>query len=867
MLSSSRRCLSINKQSYTAPRQPFTEPLLFLYPRWFRNTAASYQQAEIISTTPSRRVWTDLGHFTAGSSSGANTISSKNSRPVWTDLTQVASTERLSADRKRVETEIVSQDEVKDISKSSQADADPTKDQWRPSIHASRSWKSVVASSQRTETGDTTLSSNPSNDDLGSATPKLDVRDYEANLKVRRTGQSVYRQVLAKGPESVTKIIKKEAIKKLHDPASIEWSEPIRLLAQLIHHPKIVIGERLELHRDTVYYLTGSVYANAWFHPVRSGCEVRVLDERAQHRDKLFVILHGMSRARQLTREYLLVVDNDVAKSARWNLSSEDEPALIRFILSSLAWHYRTKDVRRADAVEQPPTWTIRSFADVVETLTAMQIPHQLRRELYDGTDSHNRTVAKVLENLFSDPRSEPFISLRALNYALRFTTEHTEIDDTSNVLYEKAKSVGLSLQADTFNILIEQSLRQNKLNYYRSLLASMQRIGIVPNGMTWVALLRVTKSRAARRAILQHLQQKWSKDSRVWQQVALELVTADFARLVRLEKSFDYFVDFMDRSFPSSWLSARCINRMLNVCAEKKLWDVVPRVLEFGQRRGGFFNTATQTVLLKVFQKRGSIRDSIDLLESHFAKTVGRDSTFAIPLVFMTAWNSRFYNVCRVLWRYAAVSGNITSTMQNVVATSLIKNNDESNDSASHLWRITAGKVIVGMDLDVSGLASQYRFLDQEGLKNPIKILAQWTPDDGPRQEQLSLAYKIMQRDLTAYKRFWPFRSQQLFDLLRKAYELDCEWMHKKQVRQYSDLLWMIESAVEVPLQPLADPSVSPHHLLRPIGKGVDTEASTTEEHWMSEMDQMSDATDVEPPIERSSMGRPSPNTSFGFV
>jgi hypothetical protein len=190
--------------------------------------------------------------------------------------------------------------------------------------------------------------------------------------------------------------------------------------------------------------------------------------------------------------------------------------------------------------------------------------------------------------------------------------------------------------------------------------------------------------------------------------------------------------------------------------------------------------------------------------------------------MVFMTAWNGRFYNVCRVLWHYAAVSGIIALNMQKVVAASLIKNHDKSNHSASHLWRITAGKVIVGTDLDLSGLASQYRFFNQDRLKNPIKALAEWTSDDGPRQEQLSLAYTIMQRDLGAYKHFWQLRSQQLFDLLKTAYELDCEWMHKKKVRRYSDLSWMIDDAIKVPLKPLPSPSVSPQHLLWLTGKGI---------------------------------------------
>lgn len=863
MLFSSRRCLSINKQSYKTPKQLPREPLLFLYPRWFHNTVATYQPSLETSSTIPRRAWVDLGHLSTSDSSGANIIPPKLPRRAWTDLREVASTDSLGADATRIETVPISHED-RDILQGSQLNCDSTRDQWRPSLH---SRNNAVSSSQKRDSSATTLSSSPTSTDLDSISRNFEVRHYEPKLRIRRSPQSVCRQVLARGPKFTAKTIKKGATKKLHDPASIEWSEPIRLLAQLIHRPKEVLGERLELHWDTVYRLTGTVGTNAWFHQVRLGCEVRVLGDHGRHQNKLVVILHGMPRARQLTREYLLQVDRDVAKSTRWNISSDDGSVLIRFVLSSLAWHYRTKDCRRADAVEQPRVWTVRSFADIVETLTTMQIPSQLRRELYDGGDSHNRTVAKVLENLFSDPRSEPFISLRALNCALRFTCKHTEINATSNFLFEKAKSIGLSLQADTFNILIEESLRQNRLESYRALLASMQRIGVVPNGMTWVALLKATKSRGGRRAILQHLRQKWSKDSGLWQQVALELVTTDFARLVRLEKSFDYFVDFMDQSFPSPWLSARCINRMLHVCAEKKLWELVPRILVLGESRGGVFNAATQTLLLSVFQKRGSIRDSLDLLESHFAKTIGNDSAFTIPVVFLTAWNKRFYNVCRVLWRFAAVSGDITSTMLNAVASSLIKNSDESSSSRSHLWRITAGKVIAGMDFDISGIAVQFPQLNQKGLTDPMRVLTQWAPADGTRQEQLSLAYTIIHRDITAYKRFSRFSFQQLFGLLRKAYERDCEWMHQGKVRKYSDLPWMIENAIDVPLRPLADQTVSPRHLLWPINENGDYK----EEHYWTSEDRSNGPDDggasVESLAEKPETRRSRPGTSFGLA
>jgi len=818
MLSGSQRCLSIKTQSCKASKQQLNEPLLFLWPRWFRIAAATYQQSHKTSTIPPGHVLLDLSRPATSNASGCNKLSTIPSRRVWTNLRQTASNDSSSATGKRVETAHFSQDEKTDIQKRPQTKLAAAKDPWRPPANPIKSRHSMFTSSLVNNTTTTARSSIPASIDLSTMRQTGGDRHYEPKLKIRRTRQSVYRQVLSKSPEPTTRTIKKEAIKRLHNPADIEWSEPIRLLARLTHRPKELLGERVELQRETVYRLTGSLGANAWLHQVGRGCEVRILEECAKNRDKCVVILHGTTQARGLTREYLLEADRDLANSAPWRLTPKDNSAEVRFVLSSLKWHYRTTDVRRANMVEHPQGWNVRSFADVVETLTTMRIPHQLQRELYEGTDTHNRTVAQVLESLFSDPRSEPFISTRALNYALQFTGKHTEIGDTSTFVFEKVRSIGLSIQVDTFNILIEESLRQNNLEYYRSLVASMQRMGVVPNGMTWVALLRVTKSLAGRRAILQHIRTRWRKDPAIWKQVAIEFVSTDFARLVRLEKSFDYFLNLMDHTFPSSWLSARCINRMLNVCAKKKLWDVVPRILDLAERRGGHFNTSTQTFLLKIFQKRGSLRDSIDLLESHFAKTIGRDNAFAIPIVFMTAWNNRFYNVCRVLWRYAAVHGNITSTMQRIVALSLIRNNDESNDSASHLWRITAGKMIVGTDLDMSDLAPQYEHLNREALTDPMKVLARWTPDDGSRQEQLSLAYTVMQRDLTAYKHFWPFWPQQLFDLLRRAYKIDCGWMHEKKVRKYSDLEWMMESAIDVPLQRLADPSVSPQHLLGPV-------------------------------------------------
>src|ERR1700722_12242075 len=110
MLSGSRRCLSIKTQSRKVSKQQLNEPLLFLYPRWFRIAAATYQQSHKTSTIPPRHVWLGLSHPAASNASGYNSVSTTPSRRVWTNLGQSASNDDSSATGKRVETAHFPQD-------------------------------------------------------------------------------------------------------------------------------------------------------------------------------------------------------------------------------------------------------------------------------------------------------------------------------------------------------------------------------------------------------------------------------------------------------------------------------------------------------------------------------------------------------------------------------------------------------------------------------------------------------------------------------------------------------------------------------------------------------------------------------------
>lgn len=786
MLSGSRRCcLSTKayKQRHTRHEQPCQEPLLFLYPRWFRAISAKPHSSDRTPTRSSQPGPVDLGvsrrvRESGHKSQAVGTVESIHNA----DLPQDTQAQGLSiAPTNR---SILSTQPLNRLAS-------------RP--RQSRSWEEWKRQETRHTPEDTMTS-------IRRLPKSLSFR-HDSELRVRRV--SSLKDVAAQN----TRLMKRSAFKKLHDPDSILWAEAVGLLAQYEARPQPEAEEELELSNDTVFHLTGSIHSNAWIHPVRRGCGVCVVGTSSTSEEKCVLTLNGMPRAIHLTKRYLVAVEEDILRHLNRENTVQELPASFHYVLSDQKAHYGSIDGRRADGVEQPRDWTIRSFADHVETLVKMQIPRLVQRELYLEGERHNMNVAKVLENLFSDPQTEAYISARALNNALLFCCRHTEVSNTADVLFQKARHIGLPLQSDTFNILIEYSLAQNQFDRFRSLLASMQQIGITPDGMTWMALLRVTKSPEGRRTIQRHMRWRGLLNPNVQRHVVTELIRTEFAEYLRQERpdqfrktGLDKFVTFMDENFLPAWLSPISLNHMLNVCAERRHWNIIPKLVELARNRGMVFDSENLTHLLKVNRHRGSIRDSIELLKSHFAKTVGRDDTFAIPTVFMTGWNSRFYNVCRVIWRYAASHAIITYTMQNVVTSSLIKTSDVASTPASHLWRVAAGKIIVGTGLGIANLEAQHRL--QEDHTSSMKVmewLSQWTPNDGTREKQLSIASSMLHQDLTAWKRYQPMRSQPLFDLLEEAYAKDCEWMQVKR-QGCSSLAWMLSDAIDVPLHPIKD-------------------------------------------------------------
>jgi hypothetical protein len=268
-----------------------------------------------------------------------------------------------------------------------------------------------------------------------------------------------------------------------------------------------------------------------------------------------------------------------------------------------------------------------------------------------------------------------------------------------------------------------------------------------------------------------------------------------------------------IDARFGKHWMTRSSVSQALKCCAKYETTSLAVMIINEAQQRSVKFDGYAIRATFLLLQRRAGLRASLNLLRSHFVRTIGRNDHMIIPIIFLTAWKCQFYNVCRVLWRYSATLGSITRKMQAVVGRSLQQTSNVLNEGEDHKipprpgqeWRQRAGKVIVGIDPSPKNLGPLSRLGDDpkdSSSSEPMAWLAHNNLDDKARDQQSSLAKAMLQRDLVAWKNFSPPRSERLFDLLSDAYNLDVQWKREGVgLDRRKSTNWLIENAITMPL------------------------------------------------------------------
>ncbi|PLB40868.1 uncharacterized protein BDW47DRAFT_115815 [Aspergillus candidus] len=570
--------------------------------------------------------------------------------------------------------------------------------------------------------------------------------------------------------------------------------------------------KELLVPEETVALLAGvtemHTEENIWYVPVHNGCKVHVLhpaEGKGRHRK---VVLSGSERVVELVGDRIMRAINlqeggdpliDIRKPAvpvlpsRYHSSrrNEDLP-LVRGV-----WDFQTatKNPIQLDLLlpMSEGLTTVREFAEHIDELVLSTPPPQT---VEDSTKPvpHKQRVRDALLELFLREANQSLYSTAALNRAITHLLEHQYLGAVSTI-FLRAEHVAT---VDTFNIILRALARRQDTRLLSYFMQLMGRMKIQPDSYTWLALFDCLISTKTRSSAFEYMLQKGYLAQPKAMRSALQLTIQDLLT-VHLDsgKSVDSFVNTVITNHAGNWMSRSLVSQMLSVFVRRKDHASLDRLLQICVEQGfEINNSATVNQIALMFRSR------VFLALQRVYKCITDTPNFkrAWERLFLTAYKNRHYNVCRVLWRYACMDGDITVKMRRSVLVSLVRNVSlKRGEDLATAWNLSAGKVIVGLDLHLPNYPLRdplLKLVPAEFHENPVSYLMSGYAAVGEdRQRQLAAANMMIQRDITVGPWYQP--SKPLGLMLEAAVVLD-----KRLMSAPRPTAWLLQNAIHVPVE-----------------------------------------------------------------
>ncbi|KAI2995149.1 hypothetical protein CBS147346_10094 [Aspergillus niger] len=572
---------------------------------------------------------------------------------------------------------------------------------------------------------------------------------------------------------------------------------------------KGVKQKELLVPEETIALLAGvtdmALKENVWYVPVHNGCKVHVLRPLQSQGQFRRVILSGSERVVEL-------VSDRITQARR--LQEQSDPLVdiqipLAPIIPSIeamkrqgapvplvrgVWDIQSAVKQAAKLHMVLPAGKnlsgIRDFAEHVEELTRSK-PSYNSKIPY----SHQKQVAKALVQLFRNEAYSSFMSTAALNRALSYLLDHEFLNAARDIFL---KSEHLAT-VDTFNILLKSAAKRQDLRFFRQFLLAMSRLSIRPDPNTWLTLLDCLVAPKAKADLVTYMLQRGYLENMGAMRTALHLTLPNtFRAHLESGKSVDSFIRQTADSCGDSCFAPSLISQMFGVIVRLKDFAALDRLFEICKQNDLTFNSATITQILSLF--RADMPTALRYLFRCLERPETKLERHAWERLFLVAFKGQYYNICRVLWRYACMSGNVTYKMKRTVVTSLIRNVPRKPETNVHtIWDVSAGKVIVGLDLHRPDHKLQTTVLDKlprEYRSNPIAYLSSgYKPSGEEREQQIQVASALTQHDIEIGS--WHRPQFPLLIMLEAASVLDQEW--RKVPRPVH---WLVQNAIRVPVR-----------------------------------------------------------------
>ncbi|EED23898.1 conserved hypothetical protein [Talaromyces stipitatus ATCC 10500] len=525
------------------------------------------------------------------------------------------------------------------------------------------------------------------------------------------------------------------------------WTELMARLERM-HHETIVEpikGTRKEilLREETVAFFSGTTRSmeNIWYVRIRNGCKVHVLDSIESEGIYRKVVLTGTKRVIELVEKQLQQFDEQIRQS--------DVPPVVPSMLALRQqgltpplvrrWWFSPSDHDNRMIVSKPVSGTVvtsvRAFNSLVEQWVYYEPPVKGRW--------HTSLVKDELVALFTRPENKLYFSSNALHLALNFLTEHEFLNSVRKVFYH-AKTVAT---ANTFNVFLQASAKRQDPWFYRYVLTEMEKSGVQPNGHTWMTLLKSLVSPGPRKELMKRMKEfGLLEDTRVLH----DMIEHDISSLVSdsLEEGNDIqtFLESLERDYGSDIITTNLLNQILNAVYLRRDLKLTADILKSFERFGIAPNARTFTAALSIFFRIGpAVGIMTPYLREHEYLLHHRH----YDMLFLDAIASNAINACRVIWRYASMRGETSSTMRYIVLSSLLGKRSARHVTNPEHINHHIGSLVIGLNYPQTQPTTRAASLVPPQFQTNPLIYLLHNRDNMPASEKINLVKALMEDDV----------------------------------------------------------------------------------------------------------------------
>ncbi|KAK3373276.1 hypothetical protein B0T24DRAFT_593503 [Lasiosphaeria ovina] len=309
----------------------------------------------------------------------------------------------------------------------------------------------------------------------------------------------------------------------------------------------------------------------------------------------------------------------------------------------------------RRYAFWRPKTWTKESFERYV-TFLIYSLPPAFTAPAF-----HADEVVHELISVFELPAASQFVSDSAFNLALVYMVRKTDkyrgairIKYPYDRLHARARKLGLSIDTQVHNLLLEPAVTLRNLKKFKDGLWKLVRAGHAPDFQTWMHFLRMFAAEEVKRYIIHAMYGKgFLRTQDEIRELAQEMAELDIYRSIQLGHSMTSFLAAQDALYGPGWLTKLAAEKILDILGRHGRFHDMEKFLEIMDAQSVWTNSRTLMSIIGHCKLQSRLETAYRFVElfSRYGITLSKT---AFKLLFHLAWSRGKPHTLSVIFRYA---------------------------------------------------------------------------------------------------------------------------------------------------------------------------------------------------------------------